>query len=535
MKRTFINGRFLSLFALALLLGLGVLLWVLEGLSHELMLTVPPAQLRMAVAKIVLTVLAMIGGMGALCVAFWRQRWQAEREAEEQVRFLAHHDALSGVLNRTSFQQALQQAVQNGRAGGPAFAVLCIDLDHFKEINDSLGHAAGDAVLRETASRLQEVTRQGDRVARLGGDEFAILQAHVTQSEDVGILARRVVQSLSVAFEVADQTLVCGGSVGAAIYGVDGLAPDELLHRADLALYRAKAAGRGTFSFYDAAMDLQLQERRVLTRDLREALTRDELSLHFQPLFESDGRTITGYEALMRWQHPKRGNIPPSVFIPLAEDTGMIDSLGRWVLRRACAEAALWAAPLTVAVNLSAMQFRRGDLVDVVTEALAEAGLAAHRLELEITESLLMGNTEPVIEALRSLSAMGVRIAMDDFGTGYSSLAYLWRFPFDKVKIDRAFTQNLANDPKVGLIVKSIILLAHSLDIRVNAEGVETSAQMSALQEHGCDELQGFLLGRPAPVNTQAHTQTPVPSTLHQVPARGRRTWGRLETQPAPL
>jgi len=365
MKRTFVNGRFLSAFTLTLLLGMGALVWVLQTLN------LPQDTLQPATTQVMGTVLGLLAGLGAVCVAFWRQHWHAEREAEEQVRYLAHHDALSGVLNRTSFQQALQQSVQSGQAGGHAFAVLCIDLDHFKEINDTLGHAAGDAVLRETASRLQEATRQGDRVARLGGDEFAILQAHVSQSEDVGILARRIVQSLAEPYDVNGQALICGGSVGAAIYGVDGLAPEELLHRADLALYRAKAAGRGTFSFYDAAMDLQLQERRALTRDLREALARDELSLHFQPLFESDGRTLAGYEALLRWQHPKRGNIPPVVFIPLAEDTGMIDALGRWVLRRACAEAALWAAPLTVAVNLSAVQFRRGDLVDVVADALS--------------------------------------------------------------------------------------------------------------------------------------------------------------------
>jgi diguanylate cyclase (GGDEF)-like protein len=529
MKRTFVNGKFLTLFSLALLAGLAALAVVLEGIARDL----PEAavHLQAAFAKIVATVLAMFVGLGLLCLAFWRQSLRAEREAAEQVRFLAHHDALSGLLNRTSFQQAMQQSVDIGRAGGQAFAVLCIDLDHFKEINDTMGHAAGDAVLREASSRLQEVTRQGDRVARLGGDEFAVLQAHVSQAEDVGRLAQRVVQVLAEPYDVGGQSLLCGGSVGAAIYGVDGLAPAELLHRADLALYRAKAAGRGGFSFYDADMDLQLQERRELTRDLRRALAQDELSLHFQPLFESDGRTITGYEALLRWQHPKRGNIVPAVFIPLAEETGIIDALGRWVLMRACAEASMWAAPLAVAVNLSPAQFRRGDLVDVVNEALRESELAPHRLELEITESLLMGNTDPVIDTLRTLSEMGVRIAMDDFGTGYSSLAYLWRFPFNKVKIDRAFTQHLATDPKVGLIVKSIISLAHSLDIRVNAEGVETSAQMSALQAHGCDELQGFLLGRPAPVQVSV----PVVDKVPRQAARGRRTSGRLETQPAPL
>ena len=293
--------------------------------------------------------------------------------------------------------------------------------------------------------------------------------------------------------------------MGIAIYGVDGTEAEDLMIKADLALYRAKADGRGTFSFYDIAMDRQMKSRRELTRDLRDAILTGQMSVHYQPLHGSDGKALMGYEALLRWQHPDRGNVTPAQFIPLAEETGLIDDIGLWVLRRACTDAASWPPPLTVAVNLSAAQFTRGNLVEQVSQALADSGLPAGRLELEITESLLMNNSEQVMKTLQSLAAMGVSIAMDDFGTGYSSLAYLWRFPFNKVKIDRAFTHSLVDDPKVGKIVHSIVTLAHSLDIRVNAEGVETPSQMAALQEHGCDELQGFLLGRPGPLKGLTH------------------------------
>jgi predicted signal transduction protein with EAL and GGDEF domain len=323
------------------------------------------------------------------------------------------------------------------------------------------------------------------------------------------------------------------GSVGAAVYGTDGTGREELLHRADLALYRAKSNGRGTFSFYDPDMDQQLQARRAIVRDLRQALLERQLHLHFQALYESDGRTLSGYEALLRWTHPQRGPIPPAEFIPIAEESGLIEELGRWVLSRACREARRWPASLSVSVNLSAAQFKRGNLVQTVADCLAKAGLPAHRLELEITESLLMSNTEQVVQTLHALTGMGVRIAMDDFGTGYSSLAYLWRFPFDKVKIDRAFTQNLDQDPKVDLIVRSIVTLAHSLDIRVNAEGVETQAQLQRLQDHGCDELQGFLLGRPTPVEALNHRGAAAakPPTL----PRAQTDFAPLATMPMPL
>ena len=471
---------------------------------------------------VLLVLLSMLGVAG---YQLWL-RLRQQRGAQARVRYMAHHDALSGALNRASFTEVLEKAAWRRAEGGPSFSLLCIDLDHFKEVNDSLGHAAGDEVLRLATQRLKDAVREGDKVARLGGDEFAILLPGVASVEAVTPLAQRVVQALAQPYDVQDQRVRCGGSVGIAIHGLDATDPDDLLGKADLALYRAKADGRGTFSFYDVAMDRQMQARRELTRDLREAIAGDQLALHYQPLYGNDGLTLTGYEALLRWQHPRLGNVPPVEFIPLAEETGLIDSIGQWVLKRACLDAAAWPDPLTVAVNLSAAQFTSGDLVGAVTQALAEAGLDARRLELEITESLLMHNTDEVLATLRALADMGVPIAMDDFGTGYSSLAYLWRFPFDKVKIDRAFTHNLGHDAKVGLIVRSIITLAHSLDIRVNAEGVETPSQMAVLQEHGCDELQGFLLGRPKPAQALTHQGRVRQDSAHgqgtgRPPARG--------------
>jgi diguanylate cyclase (GGDEF)-like protein len=483
-------------------------------------------RIGIAFRKVALGVAAMLLALVAAGAWQWSRYWRRQHAIEAQVRYLARHDVLTGTLNRASFAQALDASAQRAAGGGPSFAVLCIDLDRFKEVNDSLGHAAGDQMLRTVASRLRGVVRERDLVARLGGDEFAVLQADVERPDVVLRLAERIVATLGESHSVAGHELRGGASVGAAIYGRDTADIDELLHRADSALYRAKVAGRGRFSFYDETIDRQLQERRATARDLRDALHREHLDVHFQALYESDGRTLTGYEALVRWTHPRRGVIAPSEFIPLAEETGLIEELGHWVLQRACAIAAGWPPSLSVSVNLSAMQFRSGDLVARVAQSLRDSGLPATRLELEITESLLMSNTEQVVRALHDLTAMGVRIVMDDFGTGYSSLAYLWRFPFDKVKIDRAFTQNLDSDPKVSVIVRSIVSLAHSLNIRVNAEGVESPAQLRALQRHGCDEVQGFLLGCPAPDDELHHAGAP-----HEV----KTTLPRAQTDFAPL
>ena len=464
--------------------------------------------------------LVAAGAFGLLTIlsaafgAWWLRRARFERLAEERAHYLARHDVLSGLLNRNSFKEALDEAAWRHAGGGSGFAVLCVDLDHFKEVNDTQGHAAGDDMLRQVGDRLRAQVRTGDRVARLASDEFALLLAGAATPDAVTTLAERVIAALAEPFILGRASVSSGCSIGAAMFGVDAATPDEVLQKADLALQRAKAAGRGAFHFYDAALDRRLDERRQLVRDLRTALeaaqagTDDgQLALHYQPLLAADGRTLEGYEALLRWRHPVRGPIPPVDFIPLAEDSGLIVPLGRWVLHTACAAAARWPAGLTVAVNLSPAQFGAGAIDEQVREVLADTGLPAPRLEVEITESLLLTHTDDVTTTLRALDALGVKIAMDDFGTGYSSLSYLWRFPFHKVKIDRAFTLHLVEDPKVQLIVRSIVSLARSLGLRVNAEGVETEEQLRMLQELGCDELQGFLLGRPAPVEQLAHVQ----------------------------
>jgi diguanylate cyclase (GGDEF)-like protein len=508
----------------------GAVLGVVEVYVDQTDLMARAMRTLVFVALVVAGVLAALGSIGAMQ---WSRRLRAQRRAEERVHYLAEHDLLSGALNRASFNDELERAAWRAEAGGAGFAVLCVDLDRFKEVNDSLGHAAGDEVLRQVSNRLHALLRHGDHVARLGGDEFAVLQSGVESPHDVVTLAHRVVESLAAPYQYDGHPIVSGGSVGAAIFGADGKRADELLRKADLALYRAKTDRGGGFSFYEAQLDQQLHERRQLAHDLGQAIESGGMSLHYQALYAADGVTLTGYEALARWQHPTRGNVPPVVFIPVAEETGLIEPLGRMVLRSACVEAATWPDPLTVAVNLSAAQFRNDGIVRTVIDALADSGLAPERLELEITESLLMVDTDRVVRALHSLSALGVRIAMDDFGTGYSSLAYLWRFPFDKLKIDRAFTKGLAEDPKVNLIVRSIVSLAHSLQIRVNAEGVETEGQMRALQKHGCDELQGFLLGKPKPPDLLSHDNAAAaPPARPEVP---ESSYVGLPTMPAPL
>lgn len=454
------------------------------------------------------TALALAFVVGAL---LWRARVRRERDTEKRVQFLSRHDVLTGALNAASFRESLAAACLDKTPGAPGLAVLCIDLDRFSDVNDAHGRTAGDHLLRQVADRLRGVLRGADLLARLAGDRFAVLQCEVSDSAAVKALAQRIVYSLEQPHALASGSgrLVATASVGAAIHGVDGDNADDLLHNAELALQRAKACGHGAWSFYDANLDRALQERRTLAQDLRNALAQQALELHFQPVFAARGGQLIGYEALARWPHAKHGMVPPSEFVALAEETGQIEALGHWVLRSACREAARWPAGLSVAVNLSPAQFRReGAIVDEVRAALVATGLAPQRLELEITESLLMSHTDQVLQSLRALHELGVRIAMDDFGTGFSSLAYLWRFPFDKLKIDRAFTLGLGVDAKVDAIVHSIVTLAHSLAIRVNAEGVETEAQRVALARHGCDELQGFLLGRPQPPGRLQHVRT---------------------------
>ncbi|KAA2237764.1 bifunctional diguanylate cyclase/phosphodiesterase [Salinarimonas soli] len=423
----------------------------------------------------------------------------ARKQAERRIEHMARHDALTGLANRVLFRERLEGALGRCADRGETAAVLCLDLDQFKAVNDTLGHSVGDVLLKEVAARIVEAVRARDIVARLGGDEFAILQVGLGEPEAAAALAARLVEALGRSFMVDGQLINVGTSIGIALAPADGLDPDLLLKNADLALYKAKADGRGTFRFFESAMDKEVQNRRALELDMREAMAAGEFELHYQPLLDLARDRIVGFEALVRWNHPSRGTISPGIFIPVAEDTGLIVPLGEWVLREACAEAARWPADVRVSVNVSAVQFRQRNLVQLVMSALASSGLAPGRLELEITESVLMQESEASVRILHQLRALGVRIAMDDFGTGYSSLSYLRRFPFDKIKIDRSFVKELSANPESTAIVRAIVSLGRSLGISTTAEGVETHEQLEIVRAEGCTEIQGYLLSPPRP------------------------------------
>ncbi len=420
------------------------------------------------------------------------------RASEERIRFLAHHDVLTELPNRLLLNDSLTLALQLAARSQTPLSVLCLDLDGFKQVNDTLGHGAGDQLLREVAGRLRKNLRDGDLVARIGGDEFVVLQTTGAQPEQATVLARRIIECLSPSFQLDGQEVNVGTSIGIAVYPHDGDTKASLLKNADIALYRAKESGRGWFCLFEAGMDLALRERRELENELRGAIQRDELTLHFQPLFDAR-QDLVSFEALVRWNHRTLGPIPPTQFIPLAEECGLIILLGEWVMRSACTEAMLWDHDCRVAVNLSPIQFQRSDLLSTVTDVLIATGLPPHRLELEITEGVLIDNAEAALTILKDLRELGVRLVLDDFGTGYSSLSYLHRFPFDKLKVDRSFVQRLEEDSHSRAIVNAIISMSRSLDLEVTAEGVETIEQFEMLCEQGCDELQGFLLGRPMP------------------------------------
>jgi diguanylate cyclase (GGDEF)-like protein len=382
-------------------------------------------------------------------------------------------------------------------------ALLLLDLDHFKEVNDTLGHPIGDRLLEAVAARLQGCVRAGDTVARLGGDEFAILQVGLRGPEDVEALCRRIIDVLGQPLHLDGHDLFVGVSIGVALHPEDGERPESLMRNADLALYRAKGEGRHTFRFFENDMNARLQERKALEADLREAVDRDQLEVHYQPLFDLQHGKLTGFEALLRWRHPERGWVPPDLFVPLAERTGLIVGIGEWVLDTACAQAALWRASaggdLRIAVNLSPVQFARQDVVGLVAAALQRTGLPPALLELEITEGTILQHTETNLTTLRRLRDMGVRIAMDDFGTGYSSFGYLRSFPFDTLKIDRSFVRDLTSQSDAAAIVRAALSLARSLGMDAVAEGIETASQLDLLEAEGCREAQGFYLGRPAP------------------------------------
>jgi len=420
-------------------------------------------------------------------------------KAQQQISHMARHDGLTNLPNRMLFRERLERALHLSKRGDQ-LAVFCLDLDHFKEINDSLGHPVGDALLREVARRLCECVTEDDTVARLGGDEFAIVQfCRNCDPTSSSALASRLVERIGEPYDVAGHQLVIGVSVGVSLAPDDGDNPDLLLKNADLALYRAKADGRGTYRFFEAGMDARAQARRMLELDLRAALRRQEFEIHYQPIVDIAGDRTVAFEALVRWNHPERGRIAPNNFIPLAEETGLIVPLGEWVLRRACAEAAGWPDAIVVAVNLSPVQFKNPNLPAMVMSALQASGLPANRLELEITESVLLQNSEATLETLHELRAQGVRISLDDFGTGYSSLSYLRSFPFDKIKIDRSFVQELASREDSMAIVRAVAGLGRSLGIVTTAEGVESAEQLDLLRREGCNQAQGYLFSPPRP------------------------------------
>ncbi|RXF73582.1 EAL domain-containing protein [Hansschlegelia zhihuaiae] len=419
------------------------------------------------------------------------------KETERQVAHMAVHDALTGLPNRTLFRQRLNEAVAVAERSKRAFALLACDLDRFKSVNDTRGHVAGDALLRTIAERLSSVVREGDTVARLGGDEFAIIVA-LDSPRAASVAAQRVIDAVGQPIDLDGQAVAVGVSIGVAICPQDAEDADHLFKNADIALYKAKAAGRNTHRFYETGMDAALAERTQLEIDLREAVRAGGLALAFQPIMNAAAGTVSGFEALMRWPHPRRGMVPPSEFIPIAEETGLILPLGDWALREACRAAASWPDEMRVSVNVSGVQFQRPGLEQSVVGALSAAGLPAERLELEITESVLMQDSEAAVSTLLRIRSLGVRIALDDFGTGYSSLSYLRRFPFDKIKIDRSFIVEI-DDPETAAIVKAIVGLGERSGAAITAEGVETSAQFEGVRQAGCTEVQGYLFSPPLP------------------------------------
>ena len=430
------------------------------------------------------------------------------RATAERIYKLAHHDTLTDLANRTLLHERLSGAVARARRSGGTLAVLCIDLDGFKAVNDLHGHGAGDRLLCEVARRLGCNVRENDVVARLGGDEFVVLQDGPAMPDAARMLADRLVSVLAEPYELGAGVQGCvTASVGVALFPDDGDSPDTLLHNADTALYQAKWAGKNGSAFFRPEMDCELRQRRELEHDLRHAAARGEFTLAWQPLAAAagDGR-INGFEVLLRWCHPERGLVRPDVFIPVAEASGAIASIGAWVLRQACFEAARWAAPLRIAVNVSPLQVQQGAaFAEMVEEALAASGLAPSRLELEVTEGVLVHEADRVLLALRRLKLLGVRVALDDFGTGYSSLATLRAFPFDKIKIDKSFIANIAAGGQDAAIVRAVVGLAHGLGLPVVAEGVETQAQLGVLRVERCEEVQGWLTGRPAAIESFAH------------------------------
>ncbi len=425
------------------------------------------------------------------------------QHADEQIAHMARHDALTDLPNRIMLRERLQHELKRVKRG-EHLAVLCLDLDQFKSVNDTLGHPIGDELLKLVADRLRGCTREPDTIARLGGDEFAIIMTQMQEPTDAANLSRRVRESIIRPYQVDGHQIVTDISIGISIAPIDGTESDTLLKNADMALYGAKAEGRGTYRFFESEMDTRMKVRRELEMDLRKALHNKEFELYYQPLVTLQTNEISAFEALLRWNHPTRGMISPVEFIPIAEETGLIIPLGEWVLKTACLETANWPDHVKVAVNLSPSQLNNRNLVKVVKEALSDSEMAASKLQLEITESVLMQNTFSTLATLHELRKLGVQIAMDDFGTGYSSLSYLRSFPFDKIKIDRSFIQDLSKGAEPLAIVNAVAGLANCLNMISTAEGVETQQQLETLQAMGCTEMQGFLFSKARPAKDVA-------------------------------
>ncbi|MBH5370312.1 EAL domain-containing protein [Bradyrhizobium glycinis] len=421
------------------------------------------------------------------------------KRAEARLAFMAQHDGLTGLPNRSLLRQQMDEMLLHTRRGAEKVALLMLGLDNFKAVNDTLGHAVGDKLLRGVAKRLRSTLREEDALARLNSDEFAVLQSGLARPEDAVMLAKRLLEAIADPYLLDGHSVVIGASIGIAMAPGDGEDSEKLLKSADMALSRAKLDARGSFAFFEAALDAKAQSRRKIEVELRDAIQNDVLRPYYQPLIDLSSGRITGFEALVRWPHAERGMVSPAEFIPVAEDTGLINPLGGLMLRRACLDAAAWPDDVRVAVNLSPLQFRSGNLLSMVTDALKHSGLAPRRLELEITETLLLEKSAQVLATLHALRALGVRISMDDFGTGYSSLSYLRSFPFDKIKIDQSFVRDLAANREAQAIIRSIVSLGKGLGVTITAEGVETEAELSCLRAEGCHEGQGFLFSKARP------------------------------------
>ncbi len=461
----------------------------------------PGIEIITSVIPFIAIAFAGFGLLAALIHGYMRRTAATIAQGEQRLRYLALHDPLCGLPNRNYFGERLQDVIRVVHLGGPSAAVLYIDLDHFKDVNDTLGHPVGDELIRSVTSRLSGLLRPEDLVSRLGGDEFAVIVTGSTDTASLQRIADRIIGAICAPYSVNGHNIIIGASIGIAIidHRFSGDTSDVMRY-ADMALYRAKNEGRNRACIYDAAMDADLSERKQLEHDLREAIANDQLRLVYQPIVNGSGDTILGVEALTRWTHPTRGDIEPSQFIPVAEHSGLIIKLGEWVLRRACSEGKEWPG-LFMSVNVSALQFRQPDFVDVVERILRETDFAASHLELEITESTLIGNVDNAETAMQRLKNIGLRLALDDFGTGYSSLAYLRRFPFDKLKIDKSFVRSIERSADAAAIVHAIVGLGRGLGMKVTAEGVETAEQQLFLRAAGVHSMQGYRFGRPGSPN----------------------------------